>query len=253
MDRVSFHKLFKSPGPVVIPVVHVLDVAQTERNLRIVIGEGAAGAFLINHDFSVERFLPIVREIRGRFPALWFGVNFLAVTGREAFPVLGELQGQGVPVDAYWADDARIDEMRPPEDQPEAEEIAASRAASRWQGVYFGGTAFKKQREVASKDYCVAAGLAAMRMDVVTTSGVATGQAVDMTKVAAFRRGVGEAALALASGVTPENAACYGAEVDCFLVATGINREGDFYTIDPRRLALLMKVTMAMGNGSSGE
>ncbi len=253
MDRVSLHKLFKSPGPVVIPVVHVLDIAQTERNLRIVIGEGAAGAFLINHDFSVERFLPIVREIRGRFPAIWFGVNFLAVTGREAFPVLGELQGQGVPVDAYWADDARIDERRPPEDQPEAEEIAASRAASRWQGVYFGGTAFKKQREVASKDYCVAAGLAAKRMDVVTTSGVATGQAVDMTKVAAFRRGVGEAALALASGVTPENAACYGTEVDCFLVATGINREGDFYTIDPRRLALLMKVTMAMGNGSSGE
>ena len=121
MDRVSLHKLFKSPGPVVIPVVHVLDVAQTERNLRIVIGEGAAGAFLINHDFSVERFLPIVREIRGRFPALWFGVNFLAVTGREAFPVLGELQGQGVPVDAYWADDARIDEMRPPEDQPEVD------------------------------------------------------------------------------------------------------------------------------------
>ena len=37
-------------------------------------------------------------------------MNFLAVTGRDAFPVLGQLQDDGVEIDAYWADDACIDE-----------------------------------------------------------------------------------------------------------------------------------------------
>ena len=252
MDRETFHKFFKSPGPVVLPVIHVRDLAQTERNLQIVIGEGAAGAFLINHDFPVEPFLPIVCETRGRFPNLWLGLNFLAVTGKGAFPRLGELQAEGVALEAYWADDARIDEFSANSEQSEAAEMTKLREDSGWRGLYFGGTAFKKQREVAPADYRQAAERATGWMDVVTTSGVATGEAADMNKIEAFRRGVGEEALALASGVTPENATRYGALVDCFLVATGINHEGDFYNIDPRQLARLMKVTRSLGSSVQG-
>jgi uncharacterized protein len=47
--------------------------------------------------------------------------------------------------------------------------------------------------------------------------------------------------------VTPDNAAVYAADVDCFLVATGINRKGDFYNIDPARLAALLDLTRAYG------
>ncbi|MEM7224310.1 MAG: BtpA/SgcQ family protein [Pseudomonadota bacterium] len=253
MDRVAFHKLFKAPGPVVLPVIHVLDTTRTEENLRVVIGEGAAGVFLINHDFPVAPFLPIIRQVRERFPNIWLGVNFLAVTGLEAFPVLGELEAEGVPLEAYWADDARIDERLPVDDQAEAEEISAARSTSGWRGLYFGGTAFKKQREVAAEDYEASARLSVPRMDVVTTSGVATGHAADLAKIAAFRDGVGDGPLAVASGITPENAARYGSAVDAFLVATGINREGDFYTIDPGRLAHLMKVTRDLGQGEGGE
>ena len=247
MDRVTFHKRFKSPGPVVFPVIHVLDAGQTEKNLRIVIEEGAAGAFLINHDFPVEAFLPILREVRALFPTLWMGVNFLAVTGREAFPILGALRAEGFSFDACWADDACIDEGRPPKDQPAAEQIATAREASSWQGLYFGGTAFKKQREVPAEGYGASARSAVGWMDVVTTSGIATGEEADLDKIAAFRQGVGDCVLALASGITPENAARYGAEVDGFLVATGINHQGDFYNIDPSRLAALMKVSRSLG------
>ena len=41
--------------------------------------------------------------------------------------------------------------------------------------------------------------------------------------------------MALASGISPENARSY-ADVDCFMVATGINEPGNFYDIDPGRL-----------------
>ena len=245
MTRREFHKLFKASGPVVLPVIHALDTGQVSENIRILVGEGASGCFLINHDFGVDPFLPIVSEIRSAWPSLWMGVNFLAVTGRDAFPVLGDMEKAGCPVDAYWADNARIDETG--RDPSEARQIAAVRAASGWSGLYFGGTAFKKQRHVDPARWRDAAREAAPFMDVVTTSGIATGEEADLRKVCCFRAGIGDAPLALASGVTPENARTY-ADVDAFLVATGINRPGDFYSIDRTRLARLMRITWEIGS-----
>lgn len=243
MHRRDFHDAFRSAGTAVLPVIHVTDAAQTERNIRTAREGGCQGVFLINHDFEKERLVPIIRAMREIFPDYWLGVNFLAVTGRFAFPILGEMQAAGVRVDGYWADDARIDEHRPANDQPEAAEIAAIRAASGWDGLYFGGTAFKKQREVDPGSYGDSARLACDYMDVVVTSGVATGQAADPGKIKTFRENCGSHALGLASGITPENAAIYMDHVDLFMVATGINFDGDFYNIDPAKLEKLMKIT----------
>ena len=253
MNRIHFRRLFKSAGPAVLPVIHVRDAGQACRNAAIAIEAGSQGVFLINHDFHHEALLPILREVRARFPSLWLGVNFLAVTGRDAFPVLGRLQDDGVEIDAYWADDACIDERAAAENQAEAAAVAAARQASGWQGLYFGGTAFKKQRPVDPRDYERAAQVAAGWMNVVTTSGIATGKAAHHDKIAAFRRGCGDAPLALASGVTPENAADYVQDVDAVLVATGINRSGDFYEIDPERLQRLLAVTRRAGADGAGE
>lgn len=247
MKRSDFHKLFKSPGPVVLPVIHVTDNEQAERNVAITISEGAAGAFLINHDFAYPQFLPIIRHVRQRFPHVWLGVNFLAVTGREAFPVLGKLQAEGVQVDAYWADDACINEFEAVDAQKEAGEIEKIRKASGWNGLYLGGTCFKKQREVAPEHYAISAHIATNYMDAVCTSGVATGYAADLNKIDVFRKNIGDAALALASGITPENAGAYVKDVDCFMVATGINKPGDFYNIAPERLRALLSLTRKYG------
>ena len=247
MTRHEFRKLFKSVGPAVLPVIHVTDNEQATRNVRILVEEGAPGCFLINHDFGVEPFLPIVAHVRAKFPALWMGLNFLAVTGKDAFPVLGKLQRDGVLVDGYWADDARMDERRKEDDQVEAEAIAVALAASGWDGLYTGGTCFKKQREVAPEHYDYSARLATSFMDAVCTSGIATGKAVDMDKIKTFRRAIGDQAMTLASGITPDNAHLYMDDVDGFMVATGINREGDFYNIDAARLARLLKLTRQNG------
>jgi len=131
-----------------------------------------------------------------------------------AFPILGELQAEGCKVDGYWADDARMDE-RP----------------------------FKKQRDVDPAQYGKSARIATKYMDVVVTSGVATGHAADVGKIDTFREHCGDTALGLASGITPENAGQYADAVDLFMVATGINHDGDFYNIDPERLKRLMDLT----------
>lgn len=247
MNRQEFHKLFKSPGPVVLPVIHVLDIEQTERNLRIAMHAGAPGVLLINHDISVEAFLPIIRSARASFPSAWIGVNFLAVTGRLAFPILGTLQRDGVAVDAYWADDACLNELEPADNQRDAAEIEAIRQASGWEGLYMAGVCFKKQREVAPKYYEASARIAVSWMDVVTTSGIATGHAPQPGKIESFRRGVGDATLALASGITPQNAPLFAQLVDCFIVGTGINYDGDFHNLDPEKLERLLKFTRQQG------
>ena len=239
MHNRAFHKHFKVVGPAVLPVIHVQDQAQIDRNIAVAVGCGAQGVFLINHDFDVDRFLPILEQCRNANPLLWMGVNFLGVTGREAFPILGRLEKKGLLIDAYWADDACINEKN--EIQTDAEEIEAVRQESSWSGLYFGGTAFKKQRVVDPEDYSLAAKLATQWMDVVTTSGVATGQAAEPEKIATFRCAVGDSALAVASGVTPENVKNYAPYVDAILVATGVNEADDFYNLDGARLARLIE------------
>ncbi|MEC7585277.1 MAG: adenine phosphoribosyltransferase, partial [Pseudomonadota bacterium] len=243
----DFHKIFQCSGPVILPVIHVLDDARTAANIDHIIDAGLKGCFLINHDFGIDAFLPVLEAIRGRYPNFWIGVNFLAVTGLKAFPILADLDERGVRIDAYWADDARIDESAI--NQEEADNIAATRTACGWEGLYFGGTAFKKQRPVDPKDYARAAGIAGGLMDVVTTSGIATGHSADLGKLAEFRGALPDRPIALASGITPDNATDYDM-VDCFMVATGINFENDFYNIDPARLSHLVDVCRHMGETS---
>ena len=86
-----------------------------------------------------------------------------------------------------------------------------------------------------------AASLASHFMDVVTTSGSATGVAAHIQKIKDMRAGCRDIAMALASGVTPENAAEYASLIDAFLVATGISKPGDFYNLDPSRLRALIQ------------
>jgi hypothetical protein len=234
------HEAFGRPvaHPAVTPVIHVVDLDQVLRNLDIVAAAGCPGAFLINHDFPMEPFLPLLRELRAARPDMWLGVNFLAQPGQVAFPVLGALARDGAVFQAYWADDGRIDERV--DEQGEAQEIARIRAESGWHGLYLGGVAFKKQRPVAEADYATAAHTAKPYMEVVCTSGVATGHEPDLGKIRTFREALGTHPLAIASGITPENVAAYAPLVDMILVATGINFQDDFYNIDPARLTALL-------------
>jgi hypothetical protein len=241
MNRSEFYNFFKTTGPVVLPVIHVLDNEQAETNTRLAIEGGCPGVFLINHDFGVDEFLPIIRHVRRKFPNIWLAVNFLAVTGRDAFPVLGKLANEGTLVDGYWADDARIDEFADTNNQTEADEILKVKMDSGWGGMYFGGTCFKKQREVLPEHYATSAQLATHFMDVVTTSGIATGHAADLGKIETFRKACGDTPIAIASGITPQNVHQYAGLVDCLMVATGINIQDDFYNIDPTRLNNLME------------
>jgi hypothetical protein len=221
---------------VVLPIIHVSGVEQALRNAALARAAGADGAFLISHGAaSDEKLLAIYEEARQALPGWWVGVNCLSWPAEGLFSRL--------PADAQgaWVDDAQIDESC--DEQPAASRVLEAQRRSGWQGLYFGGVAFKYQRPV--RDLAAAARRAVPYMDVVTTSGPGTGQAAAPAKVRAMKEAVGNAPLALASGVTPENVPDYLPWADCFLVSTGISY--NFEELDPARLADLVRVVRAWG------
>jgi len=238
----KFAEIFPGKRHVVLPVIHVENEDQALRNAKVAQASGADGVFLINHGTSYETLLTIHQAVRKVLPDWWIGVNCLDLAPAQVFLTVTEK------VSGIWVDNAAIDERR--KTQPEAEMIQAARQQSGWSGLYFGGVAFKYQRPV--NDLAGAATLAARFMDVVTTSGPATGAAATLKQVVEMKAALGDFPLAVASGITPENVVDYLPYVDCFMVATGIS--WSWSELDPAKIEALMKAvrSTSAGLGSSG-
>ncbi|MDP3995772.1 MAG: BtpA/SgcQ family protein [bacterium] len=227
-----FYEVFKTI-PAVLPVIHVVNEKQAVENATIAWEQGSDGVFLINHDVSGNELLEIYESVANELPDLWIGINCLDLKPDE---VIGKVSQRSLfNLSGIWADNAMINEHS--EDQPEAEMIDKFRQKSGWKGLYFGGVAFKYQRRVYEIEK--AAQIAAKYIDIVTTSGPATGQAAEIEKIRRMKAAIGDKPLAIASGITPENVHNYLGISDCFLVATGISK--DFTNIDPKRLKTLIE------------
>jgi uncharacterized protein len=227
MSKLKDH--FPSATHVVLPVIHAEDLEQVLTNAGIAQQAGCDGVFLIDHAISSQELLEIADGVLDKFPDWWVGVNCL---GMKAENVVAKMNPK---IAGIWSDNAGIDENS--DTQPAAEKFLQAREACGWQGLYFGGVAFKYQRQVTELER--AARVAADYIDVVTTSGPGTGKSAPREKIDAMRRGLGKAPLAIASGITPENVSDYLDLATCFLVATGISRS--FTDFDPERVQALMK------------
>jgi len=214
---------------VVLPVIHVEDAEQAQRNATVAFEAGADGVFLINHATDWRTLLETSKQVCAACPGRWIGVNCLDLHPTEVFLRVSE------DISGIWVDNAEIDERTTA--QPQADRIAEAREKSGWPGLYFGGVAFKYQRQVS--DLAAAARMATSYIDVVTTSGPGTGQAAERSKVAALRQALGDHPLALASGITPENVAQVFGLADAFLVATGVSTS--FTELDPVRTSELIR------------
>ena len=78
-----------------------------------------------------------------------------------------------------------------------------------------------------------------MSCDKDTLTCAAKGKAANIQKIVDMRGGCGSVAMALASGITPANAAEYAPLVDCFMVATGISPPGEQTSLFPSLLLTL--------------
>ena len=220
---------FPNSTHVVLPVIHVENLGQALANAEIARRAGCDGVFLIDHFIASQDLLEIARGVLDKFPGWWVGVNCLGMNPED---VVAKIDPD---ISGIWSDNAGIDEYGGT--QPAAEKFLQARDARQWNGLYFGGVAFKYQRQVTELER--AARIAAQFIDVVTTSGPGTGMSASREKIAAMKRGLGEAPLAIASGITPENVSDYVDLATCFLVATGISR--NFTDLDPERVKALVE------------
>jgi len=206
---------------VVLPVIHVQDLDQVKRNVSRAVDAAADGVFLING--THQSLSKILTEVALEFPYFWLGVNFLTLPPIQSAEILKDTGVQGL-----WSDNARLDIFH---------EAIKARAKFNLAGVaHFGGFAFKYQEQ--PDNWAAAASQAEPMIDVITTSGDGTGIAPKPVKIKTIRDICPKAAIAIASGITPENVKNYR-EANAFLVATGI--ECSYGELDPmktRRLVL---------------
>lgn len=197
------------------PVVHCVCPLEKQgsghalRNARIAFENFADGVFLIGHALNYQSLLMIYEQVRKEFPENWIGVNFLDVAARKDWSLLMQLARRYPDVNALWIDnmpDTRLDTNARIE--------------------LFGGVAFKYIDPNLRGEALVAECHRAKRLvDVITTSGSATGSPPDIAKLEEMRSAIGDQTrLALASGVTIENVGEFLPTVDTFLVASSVTR-----------------------------
>lgn len=195
---------------VLLPVVHCIDETQARRAVNVAMGAGADGVFLINQGGMSARHVAIFAT---SLPVEMFvGLNLLGDTAAA------QIAADDEAIDAVWSDRCDLDGELP---RPR---------------MFFGGVAFKYQPRGADEG-AAAAAAAGAGVDVVTTSGPGTGEPPTVDKIRTMRAAIGTHALAVASGITPENVEAFLPFVDAFLAATGI--ESRFGTFDPRRVRAL--------------
>jgi uncharacterized protein len=217
-----------------LPVIHIKTPEHTLEQVDVAVANGADGVWLINHAPHGEGSATMqhLERARHRHPDLWIGVNLLGTPAHVAMRIVTMTSIRGARIDGLWADDSGI---RDDGASPKARNVWTAKREAGWEGEYFGSVAFKAGPII--QDPAKAAAAAVPFMDVVTTSGTATGVAADLDKVRAMKEAVGDHRLAVASGITPENARDYMPYVDDFLVATGISQ--NFHTLDPAKVRVL--------------
>ncbi len=199
------------------PVIHALDYNHAMRNTELAFECGADGVFLINMGYSADKLMGFYPKVREQFPSSWIGLNLLGVS------LLNLFNYEIDTASGLWVDDAKI--SVDPLDNKTGQAHAFLELKKTYSGLYFGGTVFKYTPSY-SEDPIIcsqAAEVAASFMDVVTTSGSGTGFKAPLEKMKAMKTAIGQAPLAVASGITPENVHSYLDYVDSFLVSTGIS------------------------------
>jgi len=99
---------------------------------------------------------------------------------------------------------------------------------------------FKHQKHLSEEEYPFAVEQAKKYLDIITTSGSATGVSADAEKVRKIKSLAGQHPVGLASGVTPKNIHEYIENTDISIVASGISK--DYRNLNSQKVAELAKI-----------
>lgn len=213
----------------VLPVIHHLDAATTRDQVDLALNAGADGVFLISHDGRDAELLELVPKLREACGNFWLGVNLLS----ERDPAAAYRMAATAGFDGVWLDYCGVDSLGA---NVQALHLARSRRRTSL-GLrrldVFASVAFKYQ---APEPRPALAALNALTLGFVpTTSGPATGEAPELSKVRAMWDEA-DGTLAVASGLTPDNVASFAPYLSHALVATGVSRDAHHFDAELLRV-----------------
>ena len=214
----------------VFPVIHHLDERISIEQAELAFREGADGVFLISHERKNKQLYSPAQIIKSQYPEKIIGFNLL---GDEALDALALAVDLGI--DALWTDTHGVTSQLISQ---QAEKMAAWITNNPQGPQIYASVAFKYQTEESDP------GEAARRVSdlgmIATTSGPGTGYAPDLDKIKIMKQAVGKRSLAVASGMTPENAHLFLPYVSHYFVATGVSL--DEYHFDELRLRKFISI-----------
>lgn len=221
---------FNNMAAQIWPVIHLSTMDQALENADIAARCDATGVFVIHMDGRDDEVDPAAFAIKQRFPQLKVGVNYLSLPAPVA-----AVRSIALGMDATWADQPgiRSDKMEAAVDRALVPALRQNPAHQ-----FFASVAFKYQP--VEPDPGVAAKKALGRGLIPTTSGDATGIAPEVAKLYGIRRVIGrESPLAIASGVSTDNAYELSRFASHILVSTGISKS--FHEFDEHLLRRLVE------------
>ena len=211
----------------ILPVIHFASGDQVMRNAAIAAETGCDGVFLIHMNGDNTSLALTGALVKERHPDLLVGTNHLG-----EHPAYGLTRNVRAGLDMTWTDDQLTHSDRSGDDSVR---LVQSRRPSGH--LMFTGVAFKHQKR---EDFPATAAKRAVEFGFIpTTSGSATGVPAEMGDLANLRAAIGNAPLAVASGVDPRNFATHAEHVTHVLVATGIS--SSFYEFDASLLYDLVR------------
>ena len=200
----------------IIPVIHTLNLKQVQYNVDICADNGIEDVFIISHEYrnpddAIYHFRTYLEYIKSKYSSMKVGVNFLQLPTYDAVHEAIKLN-----FDYVWADKSYLTEKS-------TLSIAENIFTHKKNIEYFGTIAFKYQNK--EEDLIWSCEKAKNLMDVIVTSGSATGKSPNIDKIKNIRKFIGDKPLAIASGITADNISLYKEYVDIFMVASSITDE----------------------------
>jgi hypothetical protein len=211
----------------IIPVIHHLSNELTLLNAKMCAEEKAYGLFLISMTAHNEDLPMLAKTIKARYPELKVGINLLGQTAIDSAETSLVFN-----LDMTWSDNPVVTSTTVTD-----EARAISAMIKDKNHMFFNSVAFKYQKTESNPGE--AASLSKELGFIPTTSGKATGKAAELEKIAKMKAAIGEAPLAVASGLDPENIYDYLDYLEYGLVATGISK--DFHELDQDKLRLILQ------------
>lgn len=217
----------------IFPVVHIIngnvDKAVCQGDLAI--KNNADGVFFIDHENAFINTKPLYdscNQLKSEYPDKFVGLNILGLSPINATLEIGYAQDRQhnnlwLPPDGLWVDNMRSDAF--PETAMDYLNERRELDDPRFRLLkLIGGVAFKYTMEFTEDPY-----LAQMQaidlmetVDIIVTSGSATGMAPSVEKLSAMKSAIADKLLAVASGISYENMERYAGIVDQILISTSV-------------------------------